>query len=220
MTQTVLLLGASGLTGGHCLNALLANERVTSVNVLGRRPLDRAHHKLKQFTFDQLAQSGEAIFAVDAVICCLGTTIKKAGSRQAFKAIDHDLCVDMANRAASAGVKTFAVVSALNAKADSLSFYARIKGQMEAALKALPFKRLIIAQPSLLLGERDEKRLFEDVGQWSARPLVPLMGRFKLASTPVQASLLATALVAATLQQDKEGVQVLRYADFCQYVSL
>lgn len=219
MQYKVLLLGASGLTGRYCLNLLLSDSRVAAVKSLGRRTLDLQHQKLSQFTFDQLSESEADAFNVDAVICCLGTTIKKAGSPAAFKAIDYDLVVEMAAKAAKQGVKTFAVVSAINAKANSASFYARIKGQMENTLKELPFNRLVLARPSLLLGQRSEKRLLEDIGQLSAKPLVPLMSRFKLASTPIQAEQLAKALVNAALQQDKEGVLVLRYADLIQYAS-
>ncbi|HCY00506.1 MAG TPA: hypothetical protein DG754_10235, partial [Bacteroidales bacterium] len=102
---------------------------------------------------------------IDTAYCCLGTTIKKAGSKEAFLEVDLELVVDFANKAKEAGVKRFAVVSSIGANAKSKNFYLNTKGKVEEQLKAIGFKRLVIVQPSLLLGKRNEKRFGEDMGK-------------------------------------------------------
>lgn len=219
MTQNgkrALLLGATGLTGGHCLKLLLADPAFTEVRVLTRRPLGLQHAKLREFFFDGDLHDQLDTFAVDVVFCCLGTTLKKAGSRESFRKVDFTLCVMAASLARRAGVSTFVAISAVNANPRALGFYARTKGEMEEALRTLGFPHLIFARPSLLLGERSEARLLEGLGQRLSAPLVPLLGRLGSASTPISAGRLARALVNASLQPQAAPVLVLRYPELVQ----
>lgn len=128
--RTALLLGATGLVGGHCLNFLLNDESYGRVSVLGRRPLEREHPKLEQHLvdFDRLENSAELIQAQD-VFCCLGTTIKKAGSQEAFRRVDFEYPLQSARVAARQGAERFLIVTAIGADPGSRIFYNRVKGR-------------------------------------------------------------------------------------------
>lgn len=168
----VMLLGASGVTGREVLRGLLDAPEITSVVAPVRSPLAVSHAKLQApvVNFDQLpGQPG--LYRVDAVICCLGTTIRKAGSREAFHRVDHDYPLQAAKLARAAGARHFLLMSAAGARADSPVFYSQVKGQLEQDLKALDFDSLVIFQPGLLLGKREEFRL----GEVLAGHLMPLL---------------------------------------------
>lgn len=211
--KSVLLLGASGLTGGHCLRFLLEQPQVSRVLAPSRRALDLEHPKLQLELADPLTTLQDSAFNTDYVICCLGTTRKKAGSAEAFRRIDFDLPLQLARRAQAGGAARFALVSAVGAKPDALSLYSRTKGELEEAIKALGFEHLIIARPSLLLGERDETRYLEDLGQLTARPLGAVARLVYPKGAPIQARVLAHALVNALLAPDLPAQQILYYPE-------
>lgn len=166
MAKTALLLGASGLVGSRCLQLLLENSAYEKIIVWLRNPLSVQHAKLQQeiIDFDRLETHSGALSAVHEVFCCLGTTIKKAGSPEAFYKVDFTYPFEIAKLAAQNGVQQFLIVTALGANQSSSFFYNRVKGEVEAALRKLPLPGLQIFQPSLLLGERQEFRLGERVG--------------------------------------------------------
>ena len=168
-------LGATGLVGRDCLENLLACDDYEKVIVLTRRPLSVEHPKLdvQRVDFDNI-EAHKNSFQVDDVFCCLGTTMKKAGSRQAFRHVDHDLVVLAGSMARRANVQRFLVVSAVSSNARSPFFYSRVKGQMERALIKLDLPLLAILQPSLLRGEREDKRRAEDWGNIFNRVIEPL----------------------------------------------
>ncbi|MCH7497861.1 MAG: oxidoreductase [Candidatus Marinimicrobia bacterium] len=174
--RSVLLLGATGLVGGHCLSQLLASPAFRRVTVLARRPGESAHPDLDwQVTdFDALEEHA-ACFAVDAVFCCLGTTRAKAGSATAFRRVDHDYPLASARLAAGQGAGQFLLVSALGANPRSRLLYSRTKGQLEAALRDLPLAAVHIFRPSFLMGERTESRPGERVGLALMRVVTPLL---------------------------------------------
>lgn len=151
--------------------------------------------------------------AAQAAFCCLGTTIKAAGSQAAFRAVDHDAVLAFARAAQQAGVKRFGVVSALGADAQSRVFYNRVKGEMEAELRRIGFARLVIARPSLLAGNRaatgQPTRLGERIMLAVTAPLAPLIPK---AWRPIQAATVARALRLA-LAQEGPAVQVLESAE-------
>ncbi len=213
-----LLLGASGLTGRHCLTYLLANPAVNDVGVITRRPLGVEHSSLHEAHFDA-PDLDQFMAGYDVLLICLGTTLKKVGSKAAFEAVDLTLCVDMARRAKQAGIPTCVTISAVNAKSTAVSFYARTKGKMEQALRALQFPHLVLVQPSLLIGDRDERRFAESLGQQLAKPFTPLMGKMKLASTPIRAQQLARAMVNVALAPVDKSVLVLRYSQLIDYAN-
>lgn len=172
--KTALLAGASGLVGNELLHILLDSPNYNQVKILVRRPLEMAHEKLEQVVtdFDKLDQYAN-YFDVDDVYCCLGTTIKKAGSQDAFKKVDYEYPLKMAELAKSQQVKNYLIITALGADADSKVFYSRTKGQLQVRLKKIGLTALHIFQPSLLLGERQEFRL----GEKAATVLSPAISK-------------------------------------------
>jgi uncharacterized protein YbjT (DUF2867 family) len=206
---TALLLGATGLVGGHVLDLLLADPRYLRVTVLTRRPLARMDPKLDQRTADFDRLEDHAIsFAVSDVFCCLGTTIAQAGSQEAFRRVDHDYVVHAARLAAQHGAGRYLVVTAAGANARSRIFYNRVKGEAENAVRALPLEGVVILRPSLLLGERSGTRTGESVAQrvmpaleWM---LVGPLRRYR----PIHASTVARAMVRLAREQPR-GVRVV-----------
>lgn len=162
--KTALIAGASGLTGSFCLQMLLQNPAYKTVIALVRKPMPVAHEKLKQITvnFDCLEDHADAI-AADDVFCCLGTTIKKAGSQANFRKVDYDYVVNTAKVALNGGGKRFLLVSSMGASAGSSIFYSRVKGEAEDAVQQLAYDEVHIFRPSLLLGNRHEHRLGESM---------------------------------------------------------
>ena len=198
--QHILLAGATGLTGEHLLDRLLSEPTINRVLAPSRRPL--AEHPHLENPVGELAQllpqlSGQ----VDAAFCCLGSTIKQAGSQEAFRAIDHDLVLAFARRARELGARHLLVISALGADAQSSVFYNRVKGKMEAALLAMDWPQLTIARPSLLLGPRQEFRL----GERLAAPLMRwIPGKYR----GIEVAALARALWRLALEES-DGVRIV-----------
>ena len=215
MTRKALLLGATGLVGRDCLENLLACDDYEKVIVLTRRPLSVEHPKLdvQRVDFDNI-EAHKNSFQVDDVFCCLGTTMKKAGSRQAFRHVDHDLVVLAGSMARRANVQRFLVVSAVSSNARSPFFYSRVKGQMERALIKLDLPLLAILQPSLLRGEREDKRRAEDWGNIFNRVIEPLTRWTDAHWLPVDSGKVADAMVGMALMGPDTALYRLRYRDF------
>lgn len=138
--RTALLLGATGLVGEHCLQILLDDTAYERVRVLTRRPISIQNSKLTQHVidFDRLAQN-EQLLQADDIYCCLGTTIKKARTKENFKKVDHDYPLEAAKLSLKYGAKQFLLVSSTGANERSSFFYARIKGELEQALERFRF---------------------------------------------------------------------------------
>lgn len=206
---TALIAGASGLVGGHLLRELLAADVYGRVVSVGRRRLDLAHPKLTQVVaeFSALDQVAGELRADDA-FCCLGTTRRQAGSRAAFRAVDHGAVLAFAWAAQRAGVRRFFTVSSLGADPDSRIFYRRVKGETEEALQVLRFPTLGILRPSLLLGDRPQPRLGERLAAallWLVDPL--LLGRWARYHA-IEASVVARALLRCSYGTGARGVLV------------
>lgn len=190
------LLGSSGLVGAACLRELSARSEITEIICPVRAPerteaLPKA--KLVKIDFGDL-KSAHACFKTDAVICCLGSTRKKAGGSKARELVDLHIPLTAAAIARECGVKHFLVVSAMGANAKSWIPYNRTKGQLEEGLSLLGFESLTIARPSLLLGVRKEKRFGEALMQkLFTKVPVPAFWR------PVAAEAVAKALVESVL---------------------
>jgi uncharacterized protein YbjT (DUF2867 family) len=161
-----VVLGATGLVGGFVVAQLLNREEYDVVKVIVRTPLNMQHPKLTQVVvdWDHLDQYDELFTNVRDVYCCLGTTIKKAGSQQQFRKVDYDYPVHAAQLARAAGVSQFLNVSAMGADPSSRVFYNRTKGETEDALSSMGIPAVHLFRPSLLLGNRNEIRLGERVG--------------------------------------------------------
>lgn len=196
------LLGATGLVGHELLRMLLEDDRYEVVHVLARRSTGVAHERLREHVGD-LSSMHEQLeaFRVDELFCALGTTIKVAGSQEAFRAIDYGHVMRAAKLGREHGVTHFLLVSSLGAHASSRFFYNRVKGEVERDVGALGYPQLTIAQPSLLLGSRREKRFGEEVARrfgW----LTPATYK------PIEAAAVARALVRSA-NETFSGVRVL-----------
>ncbi len=209
--RVALVAGATGLVGQAIVALLLADNRYSAVHVIGRRAPNVQHPKLVAHISASLTDW--TCPEVDDVFIALGTTIKVAGSKDAFKAIDGDAVVAIASKAKAQGATRLAVVSAMGANAQSGVFYNQVKGEMEAAISALGFDTLVIARPSLLAGDRDALKQPERVAEKLSlvafklfKPLIPNNYR------SINASSVAQAMVGA-LQAAEAGKQVLLSGD-------
>jgi uncharacterized protein YbjT (DUF2867 family) len=193
--RRALLIGATGLTGGHLLGCLLADHRYDAIHVLSRRALpareDRLHPHM--VNFDDLSAQHVA-FRVDDVYCCLGTTIRQAGSRVRFRLIDYDYPMMIARAAREGGAETMIAISALGADPGSRNFYLQTKGELERDLECLAFRHLVLVRPSLLVGRRETKRLMEGVGMWLLPKLAMLMQGPLKPYRAIKASVVAHAM--------------------------
>lgn len=198
--QHILLAGATGLTGEHLLDRLLNERTVERVLAPSRRPL-AAHPRLENPVGELTNLLPQLGGPVDTAFCCLGSTIRQAGSQEAFRAIDIDLVVAVGRRARELGAQHYLVISALGADRGSSVFYNRVKGEMEDALRDQGWPQLTLARPSLLLGPRQEFRL----GERLAAPLMRLIpGKYR----GIEACTLARALWRLALETG-EGTRVV-----------
>ena len=167
MMKKALIAGATGLTGSYLLKQLLADDHYASVVAVTRKPLGFHHDKLVNIVTDfERLDDVAAQLTADDVFCCLGTTIRKAGSQAAFRKVDFDYPLKLAQLTLKNGAQKFLLVSALGADASSRIFYNRVKGEAEEAIRNTGFPALHIFRPSLLLGPRNEQRSAEDAAKW------------------------------------------------------
>jgi uncharacterized protein YbjT (DUF2867 family) len=163
--KTAIVFGATGLIGKKVTEHLLKNDTYSTVIILVRKPLNINHPKLKQHIFNYDAIDN-TLLKGDDLFCCLGTTIKTAGSKEAFRKVDLDYVVNVAKASKGNGINHFAVISAMGANKNSTVFYNQIKGEMEESIKAIGFNSTYIIRPSLLLGDRKEFRFGELIGKF------------------------------------------------------
>lgn len=211
--RSAWLAGATGLVGRELLALLLASDRYRALHLLLRRAVRDlpAHAKLVAHEVDFGALPA-TLAACDDVYIALGTTIKVAGSQDAFRMVDFDYVVNVARAARSAGATRLAVVSALGADANSRVFYNRVKGDMQAAVATLGFESVVIAQPSLLVGDRAALGQPTRGGEiWAGRLLRPVMGLVPASVRPIEARRVARAMIDAMLAA-KPGQRVLSSA--------
>lgn len=196
MPKHALVAGASGLVGRHLVDDLLAGPTYSTVSVLVRKPLPQSHSKLRQIEtdFSDLSALGSRLEAQD-VFCCLGTTMRTAGSKDAFRRVDYAYPLALGQAAQQRGALQFLTVSSLGADPHARSFYLRTKGELEEALHALGFTSLVIVRPSLLLGARDETRPSEALAKAALRLLSPLLRGSLSKVRPIRAATVARAMV-------------------------
>jgi len=202
-----LVAGASGMVGAELVRVLVASGDYRRVIALSRRPLPIESPRLvnRILRLENLENDLRGL-ACDDAYCCLGTTLRQAGSQQGFRAVDHDLVLRFARFAQAAGARTLVVVSAAGAAPEARNFYLKVKGETELALEALRFRSLHLMQPSLLLGQRRQWRIAEALG----RVFMPLVNPLLLGSMErwraISAGNVAAAMRAAA-RSGRLGVQ-------------
>jgi uncharacterized protein YbjT (DUF2867 family) len=213
LRKTAVIAGASGLVGGHCLQALLAAD-FDAVIALARKPLAISHPKLSTLALDAPLPdlTGGALFLA------LGTTIRKAGSQQAFRNVDLEMPLAIANRARRANVQQVAVVSSIGADSGSGNFYLKVKGELEDALRQLEFASTHIFQPSFLMGDRQEARSGEKIGIALAKGfqflLIGGLSKYK----PIQASAVGRAMVRV-VERGEPGVHTYQWHEIHAFLT-
>lgn len=202
--STLFILGSTGLVGGQALALALSDERITRTIAPTRRALT-PHIRLENPRMDSILDSSDPEdWRADGAICTLGTTLKRAGSASAFRAVDHDLVLRLAARLRRGGVQRFALLSSLGADPQARLLYPRTKGEVEQEIERLGFPSLTILRPGFLGGQRSEKRAMESVMGRLLRFASPILPRSARLSS---SSLVAERLVeAATLAPEGKHV--------------
>lgn len=206
--KTALIIGSTGLVGKHCLNYLLKSKAYEKVISLSRRS---TNVKAENFTevlidFDRLDDIKKDI-ACDDLFICLGTTMKKAGSKEAFYRIDHNYVLHTATIAYENGASQCFVVSAINADTKSSFYYNRVKGQIELDLYRIGFWSLHIFRPSILLGKREEDRFLEDTTKMISKGVKGILGNRLKKYSPIEGKAVAKAMVKVA-QKFREGLHI------------
>lgn len=218
--RTALIAGATGLVGDHCLSLLLDSDMYGRVVALTRRPLSISHEKLdnRVIDFDNMFADINEL-SCDDVFCCLGTTIKQAGSQANFRKVDFDYCLALAKLGLQSGAEHFLLISAVGARVNSRIFYSRVKGELERAIEILGYDQYSIFQPSFLVGEREDTRQAESIGIKFALKLSSLLvGPFADYSA-IKAVDLAAAMVSTALldtEGEMSGLRRLKYRRIMQ----
>ncbi len=198
--KTALLFGASGLVGGYCLRILLENKSYNKVKTFGRRELPIKHPKLEQhlINFEKLSTYKDLLLG-DDVFCCLGTTMKKAGSKEAFYKVDFTYGNEIARMTAANHCQQFLLVSSIGAYSNSVFFYNKVKGQLEEAVKHYPFSGIHLFRPAVLVGEREEHRFGEEIAVKLGQAFNFMTSGKLLKYRPIEGKIVANAMVKTAL---------------------
>lgn len=212
--KIALLAGATGLIGKQLMYKLLENEKFSKVYILVRKELAVKHPKLVQLVtnFENLAILNIEEGITD-VFCCLGTTMKKAKTKEAFYKVDFTYTVEVAKFAKAKGAKSCMLVSSVGADSISSVYYTRVKGEVENAIEALEFESFHAFRPSMLMGSRKEFRFGEKIGIGVALLLRPFMFGPLVKYKPIHSAVVANSMLHASIQE-KNGNFVYQYADF------
>ena len=211
--KTALVAGSTGLIGKQLLDLLLESDRYKKVIAITRHDIP-VHPKLSQIKieFDSIGEKSSALKA-DDVFCCLGTTMKKAGSKEKFYQVDFYYPLLLAKISHSEGARQFMLISALGADKNSSIYYNHVKGEIEDAVTEVGFSAVHIFRPSLLLGPRKEKRFGEDVGKFFSRFLGFLIpSKYK----PIESIKVARAMLAMA-NKNETGIFIHESASLQQF---
>jgi uncharacterized protein YbjT (DUF2867 family) len=209
--NTVVIAGASGVVGARVLHHLLRRDDVGRVIAVGRRTLPLQHEKLVSRVVDlrnTTAVAAEIPEGIAVAFCCLGTTMKRAGSMDAFRAVDHDAVLAFGQAALEKGAKRFLLISSVGARASSANFYQRTKGEAEDALARLGYAQLTILRPSLIddEGARRDYRAGERLVLPLARIVFAVVGRTRRYA-PISADVIAKAMVRLAFDNTTDPVR-------------
>lgn len=206
--RTALVVGATGLVGSALVKLLCDSEKYVEVNVISRRKLSYTHPKLNVIVREFNQITDQDMEFVHEVFCCLGTTIKKAGSRSEFKKVDFKYPLSIAALAKKQGVSHFIVISAMGAHEKSFAYYSRVKGELEKELMAMNFPQLSIVRPSLIIGNRHEFRLGESIGAKVLQIMKPFLVGPLAKYQSISANQIALAMTFIALYVEKSGVTI------------
>lgn len=214
--RAAIVVGATGLTGTSLVEQLCENDEYVSVTVIARRAPAFTHPKLevKIRNLDTLEEKD--IELAHELYCCLGTTIKKAGSREQFEKVDFEYPLTIASLAKKRGIPHMLVITAMGANEKSPFYYNRVKGKLEHDLMELGLQRLSIIRPSLLVGEREEFRLGEKAGEKVLNLAKPLLVGPLKRSRAIEASQVAKAMIVIALYGDKQPVTIYPSQELAQ----
>ena len=206
--RSALVVGATGLVGSALVKLLCDSEKYVAVNVISRKKLNFTHPKLnvKIREFDQIADQ-DMEFAHE-IFCCLGTTIKKAGSQSEFEKVDFEYPLSIAALAKNHGVAHFIVISAMGANDKAMAHYSRVKGRLEKELIAMNFPQLSIVRPSLIIGDRQEFRLGESIGAKVMKIMNPLLVGPMAKFRSISANQIALAMLNIALNGKNRSVTI------------
>jgi len=197
-TKEAVIFGASGLIGNCCLRRLLVHQAYEKVISIGRGPIKATHPKLIHYEVDMSqTENYRHLMRGDDLFICLGTTMKKAGSKEAFYEVDHNLIFNIAKTGSLQGMNQLVLVSSIGADSRSLVFYLKVKGELEDDVRRLPYWSIHIMRPSVLLGVREERRTAEKIAGQLSKGLQYFSGSIIGDLAPVEADDVAKAMVQA-----------------------
>lgn len=206
--KTAIVIGATGLIGNLLVNKLLNDNRYRSVKVFSRRSTGINHPKLEEHLvdFDEMDQWKNQISG-DELFSAMGTTIRKAKSTSIQYKVDVTYQYEFAKAASENGVKNYFLVSSSGANAKSKLFYLKIKGELDEKVKSLPFEKIRIFRPSLLLGDRPQKRFGEKAAEIILKIIVPVLPFLKN-QRPIEGEKVANAMIGSANLDDKERIRI------------
>ena len=202
--KTAIVIGATGLVGSNLLQELLQDNRFGTVITFSRRASGIKNEKLQEHIIDfDKPENWQHHVKGDVLFSALGTTIGKAGSKEAQYKIDYSYQYQFAEAASANGVHTYVLVSSAGADPDSRIFYSRMKGELEQAVRKLPFQNIHLIRPGLLAGERNEKRIGEEIGYvvLNIFTKLPGLGKWK----PIHGNTVAKAMINAAVKSDSKS---------------
>ncbi|GKU76993.1 NAD(P)H-binding protein [Paenibacillus sp. L3-i20] len=204
MEQKAVIVGATGLVGGHLVKLLLSDRSYAKVTVIVRRRLSISHPRLeqRQIDFNELGDIPADLIRGADIYCTLGTTRKKAGSKEKFQLVDYEYPMEIGRLSKRHGARKMLIVTAIGASVDSIFFYSKVKGRVEQDLKALQLPSLHIVQPSIIVGQRQEDHLVERVAAKVMDKLSFLFNGRWSKYKPVTAVHIAQAMVVEALTCD------------------
>jgi len=214
--KTAVVIGASGLIGKTLVKKLLEDNRYNSIKVFVRRSINISNSKLVEHIvdFDKITDWKSKITG-DELYSAMGTTIKKAGSKEAQYKIDVTYQYEFAKAAADNGVMSYFLVSSFGANAKSKLFYMKIKGELEEKVKLLPFRKIRIFRPSLLVGEREDKRFGEKAAERLLKIVAPLFPFLKN-QRPIEGDNVARAMIVSANETDTERIKIFEPLEIFQ----
>ncbi|QCR31312.1 oxidoreductase [Lysinibacillus sp. SGAir0095] len=210
--RSAIVVGGTGLVGLNLVKLLCDSEEYVSITVIARSKLTFNHPKLTVIirSFNELEEKD--IGFAHEIFCCLGTTIKKAGSREEFEKVDVEYPLQVASLAKKCGIMHFIIISAMGANEKSSVYYNRVKGKLEKELVALELPQVSIVRPSLLVGERNEFRFGEKMGEWVLKVLNPLLIGPMKKYRSIEATQLALAMKVIAFFGKKSPVTIYNSA--------